>query len=298
MTDELREGVFSFYRKFYSSFWKDPRVRQRVLDYNVSTPPFKIYHLNDQRKLFTRILDHYLEEVVHIIKLITPFGLSKKNVILEIGGGLGLVYGYLKHHGYRIYSVEPSLAGFNDFFTAGQALFKIIGVDNRGWQPYKGAEVNKFKRRFDLIFSNNVLEHVDDLNGSFSVFKKVLKPKGLMVHNSANYLLPYDPHYKIFLFPFLERLTQLFRPELKPSTLWQDLNFSNAFVIYRLARKNGLAVKFLPHQLVAAIERLASDQEFSYRHRKMKKHLLFLRLLTKLPPFLQTPMAVVLKHQT
>ncbi len=296
MTD-LKKDVFSFYRKFYSSFWKDPRVRRRVLDYNVSTPPFKIYHLSDQRKLFTRILDHYLEEVVHIIKLITPFGLNKKNLILEIGGGLGLVYGYLRSRGYRIYGAEPSLSGYDDFFTAGQALFKIIGVDGRGWRPYKGAEVNKFKRRFDLIFSNNVLEHIDDLNGSFSAFKKVLKPKGLMVHNSANYLLPYDPHYKIFLFPFLERLTQLFRPELKPSTLWQDLNFSSSFIIYNLARKNGLAVKFLPDQLKTSMKRLTSDPEFSYRHRKIKKRLLLLRLLTKLPAFLQTPMAVVLKHQ-
>lgn len=292
MTDTLRNDIFSFYRQFYPRFWENRLVRNRVLAYNDSTPPYKIYKLPRGRRLFERIFDHYLEEAYHIINLIKPFGLEKNKVILEIGGGLGLVYGYLKKRGYQIFSLEPSLSGYAAWFAAGQALFKIIDVAEDGWKSYPAAEVTKFRRRFDLIFSNNVLEHIDDLNGGLAACLQVLKPKGIMVHNTVNYLLPYDPHYKFALLPFLGKMTQIFRPELKLSPLWQDLNFSNALTIFLQARQNGLTVRFLPGQLSAALDRLDSDPEFGYRHRKMKKYQVILRLLTYLPPFFQTPMAV------
>ena len=224
-------------------------------------------------------------------------GLDKAKAYLEIGGGLGLVYGYLKHCGYQVYSCEPSLAGFDDFFQAGKEILKIVGISSSDWESFEGDEVKRFKRQFDLIFSNNVVEHVQDLKSSFLAFKQVLKPKGIMVHNTVNYFLPYEPHYKMWLIPFIPKLTEIVRPNLKKSPVWQHLNFINPIEIYSIAKQTKLVAQFIPHQLSTTIKRFDSDPEFGRRHFRLRNYLPFLRLLSKLPTLLQTPLVFTLKHQ-
>jgi 2-polyprenyl-3-methyl-5-hydroxy-6-metoxy-1,4-benzoquinol methylase len=290
----MTEDIFSFYRQFYPALYKDKRVRELVLAYNSS--PVKIYHSRDPYQLFILIFDHYLEEANRIIDLISSFGLDKKKTYLEIGGGLGLVYGYLKHCGYQIYSCEPSLSGYDNFFQTGQSLLKNVGISASGWKPFEALEVKRFNRQFDLIFSCNVVEHIQDLREIFFALKQVLKPGGIMLHNTVNYLIPYEPHFKILLLPFFPRLTEIVRPNLKKSPIWKDLNFITPFQIYSIARQSRLAVKFIPNQLSATIKRFDSDPEFRRRHFRLRKYLVALKILSKLPTLLQTPLAFTLKH--
>ncbi len=288
----MAQDIFSFFRPFYPRLWRDRLIRQMVMIYNSN--PVRVYRFHDPYKIFTHIFDHYLEEAELIISLIKTLGLNKKKAYLEIGGGLGLVYGYLRHLGFTVDSCEPSLAGFN-YFETGQAILKIIGVSDDGWRPYTGLEVRQFKRRFDVIFSSSVIEHISDLKENFLAFKEVLNPKGIMLHYTVNYWLSYEPHFKIWLIPFFPRLTEMFRPQLREHPMWRELNFVNPIKIYFLSRSSGLAVQFLPDQLSATVNRLDSDSEFSRRHFHLKKYLPLLRLLLKAPVFLQTPLVFTLK---
>jgi 2-polyprenyl-3-methyl-5-hydroxy-6-metoxy-1,4-benzoquinol methylase len=269
-------------------------VRGRVLAYNLT--PVKIYYSHNPYQLFVHIFDHYLEEANRIINLISLTGLDKKKKYLEIGGGLGLVYGYLKYCGYQIYSCEPSLSGFDNFFQTGQALLKIVGISSSDWKPYEALGVKQFNSQFDVIFSSNVVEHIKNLKETFLALKQALKPEGIMLHNTVNYFFPYEPHYKTLLLPFFPRLTEIIKPNLKKSPIWKDLNFINPFRICLIARQCKLVTEFIPNQLTATIKRFDSDPEFGKRHFRLRKYLIILRLLAKLPTLLQTPLVFTLQH--
>jgi 2-polyprenyl-3-methyl-5-hydroxy-6-metoxy-1,4-benzoquinol methylase len=54
---------------------------------------------------------------------------------------------------------------------------------------------------FDLIFSNNVFEHVRDVQAALATLGALLRPGRVMVHNCPNYDVPYEPHFGIPLLP-------------------------------------------------------------------------------------------------
>jgi ubiquinone/menaquinone biosynthesis C-methylase UbiE len=58
---------------------------------------------------------------------------------------------------------------------------------------------------FDGIFSNLVVEHAADLNALLAEMMRVCTPGGWCYINGPNYLLPYGPHYRMLLLPWLPR---------------------------------------------------------------------------------------------
>ena len=133
----------------------------------------------------------------------------------------GLTYSFLTARGLRITSLEPSDAGFGGYFEVGRRIQKVMGVDGSRWLPLKAEEATRTGNHFDVIFSNNVLEHIHDLDGTFRALKEVLKPDGSMIHNTVNYTVPYEPHFRIPLVPLFPRMTGWFKPSLRHSELWK-----------------------------------------------------------------------------
>jgi SAM-dependent methyltransferase len=64
---------------------------------------------------------------------------------------------------------------------------------NRHWpiQDYDGAHIPFDDRRFDIIYSSNVLEHVEQLDSLMAETRRVLRPDGIALH-----LLP-NPQWRI-----------------------------------------------------------------------------------------------------
>ena len=292
----MKIDIFSFYRSHYPRLWRDSIVKHQVLAYNSS--PVKVYHSSNKRKMFNQIMDHYVEDANYIISLIKMVGMTKRKKYLEIGGGLGLVYGYLKYLGFNIYSLEPSISGYGGFWPAAKNLLTIASIDTTNWLPYKADEAENLGVHFDVIFSNNVLEHISNLRASLLNLSRVLNVNGIMIHNTVNYWVPYEPHYKIPLVPLFPKLTELINPDLKRSPVWSDLNFINPLKLYFIAWQCGLDLKIIPGQLLKTIKRLSFDKEFARRHHKINKYLLLLKLMTKLPAILQTPLVFTLSHSS
>lgn len=89
--------------------------------------------------------------------------------ILEIGGGTGFQAQRISEWGVRVVSVDVSavlrrrLRRFPVWRYDGQAL------------PFKAES-------FDVVFSSNTLEHVKHLDTLLEEMRRVLKPRGTMVH--------------------------------------------------------------------------------------------------------------------
>jgi 2-polyprenyl-3-methyl-5-hydroxy-6-metoxy-1,4-benzoquinol methylase len=246
------------------------------------------------RQIFFDVLHTYIEEAKLTLSLIHDLN-NKKKRILEIGGGIGLVYGFLTSYGYQIYSLEPKTDAFN-YYDIGLEIFKILNIDSSRWYPLKGEEAGKINTNFDTIISNNVLEHIINLEQTLIQLVSVLKPHGFMIHNTVNYLIPYEPHLHIPLLPFFPQHTVILKPDLNNNKIWRDLHFVNYFEIKRLCRKYHLLVTFKSGILLKTFERFDTDPVFAKRQ-KFFVHLYYflkkthvLNILHVLPPALVTPM--------
>ena len=301
MTKELKDkspSLTSFYLSYVDQLYENQVIKQQLLS---DTSFLKISETLNEREIFDKIIIHYLEEAELTLSLIKDLAFTKESALLEVGSGLGLVYAFLKKQGFNIYGVEPSDSGFDGYFNAAVQIFKVLGVDGSNFYPLAAKECPQLNQQFDIIFSNNVLEHIPELEQSFSAMKLVLKPKGVMVHNTVNYLVPYEAHLKILLVPFFPRVTEFFKPSLKKSDLWNSLNFITTSRLKKLCKFNRLNIKFKNDILLKTFLRLDSDPEFAHRQKyfiipyKILKITKLIKLIDKIPVALTTPITFTLR---
>lgn len=86
--------------------------------------------------------------------------------VLEVGGGNGLLAGRLAEMGFDVISIDPE--------PREPSFFPVRKGDCAKLEFEDGS--------FDVIFSSNVLEHVDDLGAALAEMRRVLKEGGIMVH--------------------------------------------------------------------------------------------------------------------
>jgi 2-polyprenyl-3-methyl-5-hydroxy-6-metoxy-1,4-benzoquinol methylase len=229
-------------------------VRQKTADLSES-----------ERQLF----ELYLGEVAPAWRTIAA-DLNPGDRVLEVGAGIGALSSFIAQNGWDVVALEPLAEGIE-----GCAKFwQIISDATPGDAP-----IQRFDGRcedllaagvepFDFIFSNHVLEHVDDLEQLISTLSALLADGGRMVHICPNYRFPYEPHFGI---PYLGsgRLTRsVFLPELpRNDPAWASLNFVGAGRLRRLARKNDLEIHFRPAILAESVERALADEGFRSRHK-------------------------------
>jgi len=89
--------------------------------------------------------------------------------ILEIGGGSGYQARRLSEDGYVVESIDLPTSNY-----AQKTEFPV--------QPYDGRNLPFPNASFDVVFSSNVLEHVQDLPFLEGEMRCVLKPGGYCVH--------------------------------------------------------------------------------------------------------------------
>lgn len=99
--------------------------------------------------------------------------------VLEIGGGTGEQARMLASMGVDVVTVD--LAGST---YAADRVFDVIDYDGRTL-PFAD-------RSFDIVFSSNVLEHIEDLERMHGEIRRVLRPGGKAIH-----ILP-TPSWRVF----------------------------------------------------------------------------------------------------
>jgi 2-polyprenyl-3-methyl-5-hydroxy-6-metoxy-1,4-benzoquinol methylase len=253
----------------------------------------------------------YAHEVLHTfanearvtLDLVEKF-LKSEIRILEVGAGICLFSIFLKTENFNVIALEPALGGFSNFEKIKNAVLGYYSHIDLDVLRIPAQDLNSQNHgMFDLIYSNNVIEHIPDLRQTFSAMTNVLAKDGLMVHACPNYMVPYEPHFGIPVIKKFSGLSrQLFRKKIETNIdLWNSLNFISYFTVKALATKNHLNVKFKRGVLYDSFLRLDTDQSFRERHRHswilslflFLKSLGVLRFVQALPPCFSTPMIIM-----
>jgi 2-polyprenyl-3-methyl-5-hydroxy-6-metoxy-1,4-benzoquinol methylase len=284
-------SLHSFYLSNLDLLYNNKKIRDGILSYKET---YGFYKEKIDKKLFTRILSSLIEESELAISLID----DRSKSLLEIGGGIGLAYGYLKYNGVDITSIEPGEPGFNISYDIGNEILNVLQIDPLGWYQYKAEELKKLNKQFDQIFSNNVIEHITKIEEAIIMMASVLKPNGHMTHSCPNYLIPYDCHYKTLLVPFFPKL---FHSKLEKEPLWNNINFITSYKLRSICKNNNLTILFKPNMMYSAFVRLETSPEFRLRHRglwtiyRLIKNPFFMEVIKYIPGWLSTPMTVIIK---
>jgi SAM-dependent methyltransferase len=218
--------------------------------------------------------------------------------ILEVGAGAGLLSILLRRRGYDVTALDPSRGGYEAHAGLGPAIRKWFRANDLPFLSIGAAELNRSSHgEFDLIFSVNVLEHIPDLREAFHAMASVLSTSGRMVHLCPNYTIPYEPHFRLPLVPFVPSALALLRPDLRHNDLWRSLNFVTYRDILRYAHECNLTIEFKPGMMLRAFERLRVDSIFRGRQKGIpttvfaileRFHLL--SFIGRLPYWFATPM--------
>ena len=246
-----------------------------------------------------------LGEAAQTLRLLDGLELRGDARLLEVGAGLGLTSAFLSSIGLAVTALEPAGIGFAEHAVLAAGVGKVVG-SSHVLLTIGAADLDPAMHgRFDLVFSNNVLEHVDDLGAAIAGMHRVLADDGLMVHSCPNYSVPFEPHFGIPLVPGRPGWTGRVLPSsIADSPVWRSLNFVRARDVRRIARTLDLRVGFRGGALAASVERLGTDPEFRSRHRLLAvvgRVLVALRMnviLGLLPATWATPMDFTLNPGT
>ena len=125
----------------------------------------------------------------------------KGKKILEIGSGYGtFLIGARLWEGMDAFGVEPAMFQCDNLELPKKVL-RAGGVEENIYYGATGEQLPFRQSFFDIIYSNNALEHVRDPQKVLNEAFRVLKPDGKMVIIVPNYFTFWEGHYKIFWSP-------------------------------------------------------------------------------------------------
>jgi len=227
--------------------------------------------------------------------------------MLEVGAGLCLLALFLKNEGYRITALEPAIGGFGLFeqlkttLLAHHAEIALTVLD----KPAQSLNP-KSDGYYELIYSNNVIEHIPDWPEAMNAMVTILHTDGTMIHSCPNYTVPYDPHYSIPVFRHFPKLSKsLFLPSNADPEIWDSLNFICCREIKKYCNKKNLSYDFKKELLYTSLKRIDEDPIFKERHKGLIATMASLiissglgLLIRRIPPSLATPLIVQISHET
>jgi SAM-dependent methyltransferase len=118
--------------------------------------------------------------------------------LLEIGSGFGVSLALmLKRFGVDAYGVEPASEGFGASNACAREVLTANGLDPSRIIDGVGEAIPFANGSFDIVYSNNVLEHTVDPAKVLSEALRVLKPGGKLFIEVPNYLSFYEGHYLV-----------------------------------------------------------------------------------------------------
>jgi ubiquinone/menaquinone biosynthesis C-methylase UbiE len=126
--------------------------------------------------------------------------------ILEIGSGYGLNMAvWIRHFGVDGYGVEPSSPEWGLSLEASRVLMSANKIDPERMINATAEALPFDDESFDIVYSSNVLEHVQDPERVMFEAVRVLKPGGVLHFEIPNFMSYYESHYTFLQPPMLSR---------------------------------------------------------------------------------------------
>ena len=238
---------------------------------NIKLKKIKFNNSKESKKYFLNAL----VDAKHCYQCIKSY-LDKNKNILEVGGGIHLLTTFLNKN-YKITSIEPG--GFTDFTD--ELRNKII-LKNKLNVHTTTLEKFDSNKKFDFIFSMNVLEHTNHIERHIKSCINLLKDeKSILFIQCPNYTFPFEPHFYKWFIPFFPNFTfQILKKKSlikefgkkKYENIFNNLNFD---CTYFNIKKLNLPITFI-NPLKNIFDRLDSDSVFRKRIFKNKiVHILY-----------------------
>jgi len=253
----------------------------------------------------TQLLETFRNEARATLAVVEAH-LRTEGRMLEVGAGLCLFSLFLRREGYEITALEPAMGGYSLFDTLRSLIIELHPDVMLPMLTCPAGELNATQHgSFDLVFSNNVIEHIPDWQAAFLSMMGMLGEGGYMLHACPNYSLPYEPHYGVPVlrrFPSLSK--RLFLSENADGEIWDSLNFISHRQVRRFAVQHDFTVVFTRGLIYQALARVQSDPLFRQRHKGFVASVAdflastgMLKLLRYLPPAMSTPMVFVMQRR-
>lgn len=139
----------------------------------------------------------------NFLKNVESFVNNNDAEILDFGSGGGRSVVYLYLLGYQnVYGIDLNSQERNN------KIMKLLGSDKIHFTQYDGSLLPFENSRFDLVFSEQVLEHVKNVPLYYSETFRVLKSQGVTYHIFPHRLMPFDSHTRtwfIHMLPYTGR---------------------------------------------------------------------------------------------
>jgi SAM-dependent methyltransferase len=195
--------------------------------------------------------------------------------ILEVGGGILALAIQLASEGYNITTVEPVGEGFNGITFIMQVFLDIARKENLTLNLVDyPIEDCSFDKRFDFVFSINVMEHLRDPYAVLLQLTQILKKGQNYRFFCPNYDFPYEPHFAKWIFvrknnafylPGVPR-SSLSIPERESFGLYNSLNFITLNRISKFGHSSGMNISSNRNAFYDLLQRVVYDKELGKRH--------------------------------
>jgi len=191
--------------------------------------------------------------------------------VCEVGSGTGILLNELqnKYPKKKFVGIDPGESGYHNY----RDTLTKIGKKNKNISFIKKNITSlNTPKKFDLIFSINVFEHVKDQKKYINKTLSMLNKNGKIVIFSPNYDFPYEPH---FVIPIIinKKITEFFfkdylirhEKKTKEIGLWKGLNISGKREIEKFLLKKKLKYFFDKSIKDQMFERVTKDKIFEKR---------------------------------
>lgn len=225
MTISLKNKIINYYKSYYKDSLGIPNWEQ----------------------LTNKQLDEDRDEVLRIEYLEDLLGKFKNKNILDIGCGTGGFVIASCLQGANTFGIEPDQNALE--------ICKLKKNEQKlsNCKFYEAlAEKLPFKdKKFDVVHSLTVLEHVNNVEKSISEMVRVAKIGGLIYIKCPNYLSFYEGHYKIFWLPLFPKYfaKKYLKLRKRPVEFIDSINYLTPGLITRIMKNNNLNYRFIFHKI-------------------------------------------------
>ena len=217
------------------------------------------------------LLESNLNEAFYGLLYIKEYINNKKLKILDVGAGSCFLALFLSSQGHNVSAIEPINKGFPHFANLVNlsnkfAIFKNLTFTHIN-KPIENINSNE---EFELIYTINTFEHIE--NWRYSMLKCVnsLKNNGFFVLVCPNYSFIYEGHFEIPILINKKITYKTFRKKIENSPfpdsngLWKSLNWITTKELITFTRSKSFNITLKPSFNIV-FERLIQDPLFKNR---------------------------------